>query len=534
MSPKPYTDGKANPLGELTELDAQTYGDVDLPESGRVIARPVYVYDVIPDVRQPRRAIPVQFRGSDPSCPNLVAWRLEVERRLDTQLPIKELITGGISDEFSSDDPVVAAYMDALKLASSIATEGLLNPIHVVRKGERLIIESGERRWLAYHLLFRNLSPAGDWEKIPAVEKARADVWAQAAENGSRAPLNAISMARQLALLVMDMYAHDRGVHFDDYDFCVRPGGCDRAFYAQVRNGTTYQIKRGLAERVLSVTGLKSVAQISQYRSLLNIPDDLWVKADEQDWSEGRIREAVQALVPPKPAHDGLTTVNPQAESKPAYPAFTSPATRPPEPVRPRPARPALPTRGEENEPSTNPVHGFKLGMMVERKDGSEGGQITGISGDTLTVRAAKGRMIYGTANDFAEAADVPVPPQRRDVVDAQTGAVYRALPEQAKTPIMDEFGDDVAPILRFVKALARREDDDPVQQRMIELMAISRSNLAENAGDSAADEHWRDYFSKSDEMFSVVMQRVLNVLTEYTGYLMTVRGGYSDTARDE
>lgn len=283
-------------------------------DTGRVTAKPVLINLITPDLRQPRRVIPAvvraQWDGDPIEMPTLLSnWHLLVEERLGITIDLSKVLRGegdGI-DDIKTDDPALASYFEVIHLAASIYRDGLVNPIRVVKRRGGYLLESGERRWVAYQMLHLHVS--GDFASIPAIERLRLDVWAQAAENGARSPLNAIGMARQLALLIMAMYEHDDGVSFDSYGKLVLPGECDRKYYAQVANGNIFRIKKGMGERVLSVTGLKSLKQLSQYRALLDIPDALWLKADEQNWSENAIREYVSASKPSEEITDTSTVV---------------------------------------------------------------------------------------------------------------------------------------------------------------------------------------------------------------------------------
>lgn len=312
--------------GTPADVDAQIYGGESLTEldTGRMVGQPINIMDIWPDMKQPRRAIPLVVRGQWDGNPELAAavlsdWHQLAEHDLSDMIEVRYLLRG-LDKEYTREDEAAAmGFVDLVGLAGSILHEGLNHPISVVRQGSRYVIESGERRWLAYHLL-RVYEDADKYATIPAHVKTKADAWAQAAENGARKSLNAIGMARQLALLIMDMYEGEDGLPFGEFDHVVLPGECDRKFYAQVADGKLWPVKRGMGTRVLHVTGLKSAAQVSQYRRLLSIPDRLWMEADENDWPEFVIRENVSEPKPrpsdvfrPKTG-DVLTNVNSQGE----------------------------------------------------------------------------------------------------------------------------------------------------------------------------------------------------------------------------
>ena len=304
-------EGEASPSSDIHDVDAAIFGEVR-GKGAQIVGRPLSITHVWPDMKQPRRAVPLAARGQWTGNPNdvpavLAAWHELAEREINGTLDLLSLVrSSGEGLEVNPEQwPVVAEYLELVALAASIHNRGLTNPITVTKQGKRYIIETGERRWLAFHLL--TLWAEGDWIKIPSVVKERADVWRQAEENAARRPLNAVGIARQLALLIMDMY-HDED--FGQFDQVVLPGECDRKFYAQVANGQTWPVKRGLGQAVLNATGLKSKNQISQYRNLLDIPDAMWVTADLENWTEFKIRSALQELNAPPEMDDRLTTVN--------------------------------------------------------------------------------------------------------------------------------------------------------------------------------------------------------------------------------
>lgn len=335
---KEYSAGNADPFnidGDVPELptleavDRELYGKIDAPESGRQVAKPIALEDIQPDLTQPRRAIPPAVRGQwegDPEdIPGVLGqWHILAKQYSPFDIDVVKLLGGLIDLAPNTDErnPIVDEYLALIGLAASIHRDGLANPITVSAQGGSYVVETGERRLLAHWLLW-NYVDAGKYGRIPARVVDQADVWRQAAENGARRPLNAIGMSRQLALLIMDMYRGDPGVKFDRYRDLVLPGECDRRFYAQVSNGNQYPVKRGMGQRVLDVTGLKSMEQVRQYRGLLGIRDDIWMQADVENWAEFRIRSVVDAIKPEPvtPADNTVTavTVQPNAVTQPQH-----------------------------------------------------------------------------------------------------------------------------------------------------------------------------------------------------------------------
>lgn len=314
MSNKKFA-GANNPLGgddtpppvyDVFQADRDIYGGevTEIPRSGIVKAIPIDIMNIRPDLAQPRRVVPMRVRGewrgdARGAGDVLARWKDEAERLLGSEIDLSRRFEQvGEGMDIEQIHPIADDYLALVALAGSIRRDGLVNPITVIpQAGGSFLIEGGERRWWAYQLLKSVYEGADKYASIPAVKVDGKDaIWRQAAENGVRRPLNAIGIARQLALLIMDMWRGRDGVNFDDYEFFDH----DQKFYAQVKNGQAFSILKGQMERVLAVTGLKSKAQVAHYRALLSIPADVWDEADMQNWTEFRIREVIQASRQPE------------------------------------------------------------------------------------------------------------------------------------------------------------------------------------------------------------------------------------------
>jgi len=297
---KPYGSGKANPLQkstlpDLTELTDTIYGTqgLDIPDIDRRVAMPIDIFAISPDPSQPRRAIPKiiaqAFKGNPYNPQTLLdAWHRHSEQELGHEIDIRSrLYHLGDGDEDTKDIPVnTKKFLSLISLATSIRSEGLTNPITIIGVN-RYRIETGERRWLAYHLLNMYADEGDKWLQIPAivVDGVRG-VWRQAIENNQRESLTAIEMARQLAILLMDIYT-EQGEEFPRYEQFKH----ERDFYAQVADGVKWRVPRGMGDKILVATGLGSRAQLQQYRDLLNLSRELWDYADENNLPERQIRE---------------------------------------------------------------------------------------------------------------------------------------------------------------------------------------------------------------------------------------------------
>lgn len=258
---------------------------------------------VMPDPVQARRVMPSHLRRKWIQNPGSVVEVLnewltqadtEAERLGRSAIDVASLLardpentnTYLDDDEPADMGPVEASFRAMVQLAASIRHHGLANPVTVVAQGGAYQLETGERRLLAYNLLHslpQEVSEA-TFEAIPARVVESKSLWRQAAENGARQDLNAISVARQLALLLMDVYQ-------DKHTFLPPDIMPDRDWYAQVHDSKQFPVPYGRAAELAAAIGLKSGNQIRQYRQLLDLPQSVWLMADNFDWTEYKIRK---------------------------------------------------------------------------------------------------------------------------------------------------------------------------------------------------------------------------------------------------
>ena len=289
-----YNFANWNPLGQEEEpitpqsVDADTYGETPRErrslKASRQVVRAVDIHAIYPDFAQPRRALPSQVRAhwnGDPAQLGGIfgLWLETIQREGGPQYDVQALITG--SGERSNEDEqreapaLEAGLLRLIDLAASIYHDGLLNPITVESREDHYVLETGERRWLAYHLLYATFADER-WSRIPAAEVA-ANVWRQASENNARDNLNAVARARQYAILMIDLLRSEVG--FTPY----YESASDRAFYAQVLD---YRVPTGQAERLLAALGVTSRSALSRYRDILELSDGEWTRADDLNLSE--------------------------------------------------------------------------------------------------------------------------------------------------------------------------------------------------------------------------------------------------------
>lgn len=260
---------------------------VDLRSTRSERVQHIPVTQIVPDPRQPRRAVPSVVRQIVPDTRYgvtlLEAWSDQLGSRLSTLT--KDILEGRweAPDDYEPR-PIEVSWLSLLDLAASIRRDGLTNPITVVQDGERYRLETGERRWLAYCLLDAFFE--GEYATIPARVVDDFDVWRQASENNARSDLNAIGRARQFAILLMDLLGAEQFAPFEAF-------ALEQDFYAQVSGGEVWRIPRGEAPRLVAAMGLKNTQQLRQYRGLLRLPPDVWVVADDESWAESVCRPFV-------------------------------------------------------------------------------------------------------------------------------------------------------------------------------------------------------------------------------------------------
>lgn len=267
-------------------------------DNGRLVAKPISIYEIFPDPKQPRRLLPGWLRYDRPIEDILADWWAMANDEAGHPIPLPELLTG--EETARSQDtgapvpdpgPIESAFMKLVNLAATIRRDGgLINPVTVYKTGTVYQLETGERRWLAHHLL--NFALIEDrWQKISARLVDSPSIWRQAHENTARDDLNAISLARQLALLVMDIY-QEKGFEFQPYEVFDH----DRHFYAQVADGFEFPVAYGDRERIIAAMGKSNVSQVNQYRALLRLPDEVWESADAENTAERPLRDVLQSI----------------------------------------------------------------------------------------------------------------------------------------------------------------------------------------------------------------------------------------------
>jgi hypothetical protein len=107
--------------------------------------------------------------------------------------------------------------------------------------------------------------------------------------NKYKVPLNAIAQSRQYALLMMDLWNNHQSspMQFQPYQSIEH----DQEFYAQAAD---LEAPRGTLHRLTTAMGVKDLNYLSRLRALLRLPDEVWVLADDYNWTETQLRPLTQ------------------------------------------------------------------------------------------------------------------------------------------------------------------------------------------------------------------------------------------------
>ena len=259
---------------DAAALHGSSFGAV---QSIRVVRIPID--SIEPDVLQPRRVIPNEVRNDwQPTASEMAAF---LQQWVDD--------TGIAPDHYFEDDEDAPEYQNPshralqrlIRLAAEIHRDGLANPITVIRSEQGVYqLETGERRWLAFHLL--RLLLGDDYNDIPARVMNEHSVWRQAGENNQRDDLNAIGKARQYAILLMDLLSSIERSFLAPIAFKN-----EQDYYAQIADD---RIPYGFTEQIQTAMGFENRSSIKRHRDLLLLPNQIWQLADDYDCPESVLR----------------------------------------------------------------------------------------------------------------------------------------------------------------------------------------------------------------------------------------------------
>ena len=264
-------------------------GAVDIQTKPIIRSKPIDIFRIKPNPSQPRRLVPSAFRGGAVMA-QIERWLTAVQGITGRELPLRRMIRGELglraADDHERQFQAALQELPLLRLAdlaASIHQDGLSNPITVVKAGADYVIETGERRWVAYHLLHAYLD-GDDYAAIPARRMTELSFWRQASENSARDNLNAIARARQIALLLMDLHGWGSFQPIDAFEH-------EQDFYAQVADSERWRIPYGKSEQLCQICGFENASRIRQFRALLRLTREQWTYADDHDLPEFHLRK---------------------------------------------------------------------------------------------------------------------------------------------------------------------------------------------------------------------------------------------------
>lgn len=377
------------------EADSQIFGALSQADNKaeRTRIREFDIFGIVPDITQPRRSLPTEIRNlwdNDPAeLSNLFRmWLMAIkEERGDKEFPLAEYMntTEIIADQTDPRGYLENSLIEIIDLAVSIRRDGLTNPITIFEVEDYNQLETGERRWLAYHLLHYHFNDERKkWRNIPARKMPRFDVWRQASENNARQNLNAIGRARQFALLMIDLWEQD-GKTFEPFNaFEV-----EQDFYAQVKNMKPPHGKSGV---VLSAMGFTHRNAIYRHRQLLTLPYEIWQRADDTNCPESVLRNMVG-----KSLHDAQEIFHKwqRGENYSTSPIVTSGDNSPP---------PKISQTAKSNRPTLLPDPACQRGNRLFTKEKEQ--QISQTVKELVALRSGVGQAKSQTKSQIRQLAD--------------------------------------------------------------------------------------------------------------------------------
>ena len=288
MARKKNTDAASALLNSVTADMLGGYGEDPTQDNSLKVER-ILLDLVRPNPLQARRVLPdrvyVDFHSEKmtPSQALRAVVKLAQIAAKQNGRPFSNVLEllGNPEDETATEPsaltPIEVLVRDLTNLAVTIRDDGQVNPLTVVDASnggiQKFRIETGERRYWATWLLKDFISGYQGDGMIPCIiiPQEKESPFRQAKENTTRSGLNAVAMARQIALLLL--YVHG-------YEMPSGPVGMD--FYRQALD-LTLRGKREYTEAVYSALGGMSRTQFSLHKSLLNLSNEALEMADRHD-----------------------------------------------------------------------------------------------------------------------------------------------------------------------------------------------------------------------------------------------------------
>ena len=282
-------------LSGLQGLKAIADGDIVQPEEHGLRVEYLNLLLVYPDPVQPRRILPdriyQQFWDSrltqTQALKELISLAQIASRQNGRPFnSVTDLLATGDEEDDNPPDLTHEEQLvkDLVTLAATIRDDGQVNPLTVVdvSRGATIQyrIETGERRYWSTWLLKDFFLGYNHDGKIPCIVVSHdtASAFRQAKENTARTGLNAIAMARQVALLLLTVH----GYEIPDY-------AVNMDFYRQALD-LDLRGKREYTADVLNALGGISKQLFSDYKKLLYLCDEAVEIADRHSIEAGKLR----------------------------------------------------------------------------------------------------------------------------------------------------------------------------------------------------------------------------------------------------
>ncbi|MEO1668301.1 MAG: hypothetical protein AAFU54_26945 [Chloroflexota bacterium] len=300
MASKKNTDAASALLNSVTADMLGGYGEDPTQDDSLKVER-ILLDLVRPNPLQARRVLPdrvyVDFHSEKmtPSQALRDVVKLAQIAAKQNGRPFSNVLEllGNPEDETATElssalTPIEVLVRDLTNLAVTIRDDGQVNPLTVVDASDggiqKFRIETGERRYWATWLL-KDFIPGyqGDG-MIPCIiiPQEKESPFRQAKENTTRSGLNAVAMARQIALLLL--YVHG-------YEMPSGPVAMD--FYRQALD-LDLRGKREYTEAVYSALGGITRPKFADYKSLLKLCDEAVEIADRNDVEARKLRYVVR------------------------------------------------------------------------------------------------------------------------------------------------------------------------------------------------------------------------------------------------
>lgn len=377
------------------DADSQIFGALNQADNKaeRTRIREFDIFGISPDISQPRRAIPNELRhlwDNDPATLDdlFKMWLMAIAQERDGKdFPFAEFMQ---ASEIIAEQDIPRGYLEQslihiIDLAISIRRDGLTNPITIYEVDNYHQVETGERRWLAYHLLhFHFQDERKSWRNIPARKMPRFDVWRQASENNARQNLNAIGRARQFALLMIDLWENE-GKTFEPFTAYEN----EQEFYAQVHSMKAPHGKSGI---ILSAMGFEHRNAIYRHRQLLTLPYEIWQRADDTNCPESVLRNMVG-----KSFHEAQEIFHrwQRGEGLPSTPSVTTGDTS---------AKPKISQAKKLNRPTLLPDPACQHGNRLFTKEKEQ--QISHTIKELVALRSGVGQAKSQTKSQIRQLAE--------------------------------------------------------------------------------------------------------------------------------